>query len=78
MCFLIIFHLGQGTLELRRETSVMQTSDTFVFLTSLKKNISLFGWELLLRTFSIQSIIKFLENRDQNSLDARSFSAIFD
>ena len=37
MCFLIVFHLGQGTLELRRETSVMQTSDMFVFLTSLKK-----------------------------------------
>ena len=37
MCFLIFFHLGQGTLELRRETSVMQTSDMFVFLTSLKK-----------------------------------------
>ena len=37
MCFLIFFHLDQGTLELRRETSVMQTSDMFVFLTSLKK-----------------------------------------
>ena len=47
------------------------------FFAFTEKNISLFGWELLLSKLSIQSINKFLENRDQNSLDTRTFSAIF-
>ena len=39
--------------------------------------MALFGEELLLRKPSIQSINKFLENRDKNSLDTMSFSAVF-
>ena len=35
-----------------------------------EKNISLFGGELLLRKLLIQSVIEFLENCDQNSLDS--------
>ena len=35
------------------------------------------GGEKLLRRLSIQSTNKFLKNRDQNSLDTKSFSAIF-
>ena len=43
----------------------METSDAFVFFFAFtKKNISLFGGELLLRKLSIQSINKFLEYRD--------------
>ena len=57
----------------------METPDAFIFfLFSLKKNISLFVEELLLRQLSIQSVNKFLENRDQNSLVTRSFSKISD
>ena len=41
--------------------SAVETPGVFIFLTLLKKNIPLFGGELLLRQFSIQSINKFLE-----------------
>ena len=54
----------------------METPDAFTFLSSLKKN-SLFGGETLLKQLLIRTINKFLENCDQNSLDTRSFSAIF-
>ena len=50
---------------------------TSLFFASTEKNISLFVGELLLRKLSIQSINEFLENRDQNPLDTRSFFAIF-
>ena len=53
----------------------MKTPDRCSFLPSLKKY--LFSGELLLRQLSIQLIDKFLENHDQNSLDTKSFSAIF-
>ena len=56
----------------------METSDAFVFFCFFaftEKNISLFSGKLLLRKLSIQSINEYLENRDQNSLDARTFSA---
>ena len=56
----------------------METLDAFAFLALLKKRFLCFGGGLLLRKLSIQSINKFLENRDQNSLDTRPFSAIFD
>ena len=46
----------------------------FIFSPSLKKNISLFDGELLLKQLSIQSINKFLENRDQNSLTLQYFT----
>ena len=59
----------------------METSDAFVFVFCFafteKKKILCFGWELLLRKLLIPSINGFLENRDQNSLDTRPFSAIF-
>ena len=73
--FWVFFTKVRVTLELRRKVSAMETSDAFVYLPSLKKNISLFDGELLFRKH--QSINKFLEIRDQNSLDIRSFSAIF-
>ena len=58
------------------KTSAVENPDEFIFVPSLKK-FSLFSGELLLRELSIQSINKFLENSDRNSLDTRSFSAIF-
>ena len=49
----------------------------FFVLPSLKKKNLCFGRDLLLRKLLIPSINGFLENRDQNSLDTRPFSAIF-
>ena len=72
-CFLRISHLGQGyssiALRLRIQTSL--------FIVFTEKNICLFGRELLLRKRLIQSINEFLENRNQNPLNTRYFSAIF-
>ena len=56
----------------------METPGALIsFFVFTKENISLFSGESLLRRSSIQSINKFLGNRNQNSLDTCYFSAIF-
>ena len=75
--FWVFFLYVRVTLELRRKTFAMEASDSFVFF-AITEKISFFGGEILLRKLLIQSINKFLENRDQNSLGTRSLSTIFD
>ena len=77
MCFLCIFHLGQICSKITQKNLFGGDFRRVCFFAFTEKNISLFGGELLLRQLSIQSINKFLEYRDQYSLDTRSFSAIF-
>ena len=50
---------------------------TCLFFCFHLENIYLFDGDLLLRQLSIQSINKFQKSCQQNSLDARTFSAIF-
>ena len=79
--FWAFFTQVRGTLELCRKTSAMETSDAFAFFAFTEKNVGELLLALLLaesyywEKLSIQSINEFLENRDQDSLDIRSFFA---
>ena len=74
-CFLSIFHLGQSYLELRRKTLRWRLQTRLFFCLRWKKYLIVWWGSIIEKTFD--SINEFLENRDQNSLDTRAFSAIF-
>ena len=78
--FRVFFTSVRVALELlvvNLENPLQWRRQTRLFFVLTEKDISLFGVELLLRQLWIQSINKFLGNRDQNALDIRLFSAIF-
>ena len=63
------------TLELRRKTLRWRLQTRLFFCLRWKKYFIVWWGSIIEKAFD--SINEFLENRDQNSLDTRSFSAIF-